>query len=114
MPIIFIPSGLCLNTSPRTPLGVPPSFCGKMLLPSVKLMITGVTKDSTGAILGNAVVDLFKTGADNNLEEVVSDASTGAYSVSSVGLGQNYYVRAYKAGAPDVAGTSRNDLNGTT
>lgn len=115
MPILFTIAGVHnnINTLGKR-LGVGPNFCGGRLLPSVKLMISGVTKDSTGSILGNAVVNLFQNDTDKCLEEVISDEGTGAYSVSSVGLGQNYYVRAYKAGAPDVAGTSRNDLTGTT
>jgi hypothetical protein len=81
-------------------------------LPAPRLLISGITKDSTGAILGSCVVELYNTRTDLPLEKVTSDASTGAYSFSSVGGGQTYYVVAYKAGAPDVAGTTVNTLVG--
>lgn len=80
-------------------------------LPTV-LRISGVTKDSTGAVLGGCVVELFRTGDDVRLETVTSDPTTGAYSFSATGLAQDYFVVAYKAGAPDVAGTTVNTLAG--
>lgn len=71
--------------------------------------IAGVTKDSAGAILGGCVVQLFRTVGDAFVTEVVSDPTTGAYSIPA-GPGESYYIVAYKAGAPDVAGTTVNTL----
>jgi hypothetical protein len=73
------------------------------------LVISGVTKDSAGAVLGSCAVDLFTTADDVIQGRTVSDASTGAYSFSAGG-GRTYYIVAYKAGSPDVAGTTVNTL----
>lgn len=97
----------------RTPfrLGVGPSFQGSLPLPVQKLIISGVTKDSTGVALASCNVSLYRTSDGAFMESVVSDGS-GNYSFSTVGLAQNYYVLAYKAGSPDVAGTTSNALVG--
>lgn len=78
----------------------------------ISLFISGVTKDSAGAILGSCVVKLYRTLTDQELEATVSDSVTGAYSFNSVGPGLTYYVVAYKPGAPDVMGTTLNTLVG--
>jgi hypothetical protein len=80
--------------------------------PAHILLISGITKDSAGAILGSCVVTLYQTVGDKMMEKVTSDATTGAYSFSAVGLSETYYVVAYKAGVPDVAGTTINSLIG--
>lgn len=78
--------------------------------PERNYIISGVTKDSTGAVLGSCTVKLFNT-ATNILEQTtVSDAS-GNYSFT-VDKTQTYYEVSYKAGAPDVAGTTVNTLAG--
>lgn len=72
--------------------------------------VSGVTKDSTGAVLGNCTVKLFQTADDVMVAQTVSDAS-GNYTVM---LGYSsflfYYLVVYKAGSPDVAGTTVNTL----
>jgi hypothetical protein len=70
--------------------------------------ITGVTKDSTGAALAGCVVQLFRTADDVWRSETVSDAN-GVY-VLYPDVGGPFYLVAYKAGAPDVAGTTVNTL----
>ncbi len=80
-------------------------------LPGVKLLISGVTKDSTGAILASCTVTLFRTTTNLSLETVVSDAN-GVYVFSAIGVSETYYVVAYKVGSPDVAGTTVNTLVG--
>ncbi len=70
--------------------------------------ITGVTKDSTGAALGNCVVQLFQTWNDTLVMETVSDGS-GNYTVYPTGSAP-YYIVAYLAGGTDVAGTTVNTL----
>jgi hypothetical protein len=81
--------------------------------------IAGVTKDSTGAALAGATVKAYRTAADVNnglladLQEgpaAVSDAA-GNYEVF-VPNADAHYLDAYKAGAPDVAGTTTNTLVG--
>lgn len=71
--------------------------------------ITGITKDSTGAVLGSCVVQLFRTVDDRFMFEAVSDG-VGAYELTALGSGP-FYIVAYKAGAPDVAGTTVNTLS---
>ena len=67
--------------------------------------ISGITKDSAGAVLGACNVDLFDTDTDTLQGRGTSDATTGAYSFSA-GAGRTYYVRAWKLGAPDLSGTT--------
>jgi len=73
--------------------------------------ITGVTKNSAGAALGNCVIQLFRTS--NNLQSysTVSDAN-GNYVLPVNNLTQ-WYAVAYLPGSPDVAGTTTNTLVGT-
>ena len=71
--------------------------------------ISGVTRDGAGAALGNCLVHLFQTSFDIEVAETVSDGS-GAFSFS---IGNNagfFYIVAYKAGSPDVSGTTLNTL----
>jgi len=104
-------------------LGTPCLLAGPILF-SGKFVIQGVTRDSGGTPLGSCVVSLYRTGnpptgmnpigdgLDELVDRVTSDASTGAYRFDVVGLGQLYYVVAYKAGSPDVSGTTVNTLQG--
>jgi hypothetical protein len=93
-------------------LGTGPSFQGMVPAVGVKLLITGVTKDGSGTIIGSATVKLYRAVDDVYLETCVSDPVTGAYSFSSVGLSETYYAVAYKAGVPDLSGTTVNTLVG--
>jgi hypothetical protein len=70
-----------------------------------------VTKDSAGAALAGCTVQLFQTADDVVVGETVSDGA-GAYSFTMARAQGPFYVVAYKAGAPDVAGTSVNTLVG--
>lgn len=90
--------------------GVPPFRQAKGLPRYEQINITGVTRDSTGIALASCVVDLFRTDNDVKVDAVTSDGS-GNYSFR-VGPGTPYYIVAYKAGAPDVAGTTVNTLAG--
>lgn len=75
------------------------------------LTLSGITKDSSGSILGSCVVQLFITANDLLVTETISDASTGSYSFNILVSGP-FYIVAYKAGSPDVAGTTVNTLLG--
>lgn len=68
----------------------------------------GVTYDSTGAVLGNAQVFLFDTATKVLRAESVSDAN-GNFVVAAA-PDATYFIVFYKAGAPDVAGTTVNTL----
>lgn len=80
-------------------------------LPPTRLVIYGVTRDSAGVILGSCDVHVFRTVDDVEVDQVVSDATTGVYRCAVAG-GLTYYVVAYKAGSPDVSGTTLNTLIG--
>lgn len=73
-----------------------------------RYIITGVTKDSTGAALASVTVDLFDTAGDVLRATTTSDAN-GNYLVDGQ-IDTTYYLVAYKTGAPDVAGTTVNTL----
>lgn len=83
--------------------------------------VVGVAKDSTGAVLGGCVVDLFQIFDPTGTSEpptvwrarTVSDPVTGAYRFDVPSEGYNYQAVAYLAGAPDVAGVTVNTLRGT-
>jgi len=74
----------------------------------VKYAISGVTKDSAGAALGDCEVHLFYTVTDNIVGVIRSDAN-GNYQFL-VGPSLSCYAVAYKVGSPDVAGTTVNTL----
>lgn len=74
--------------------------------------LSGVTRDSTGAVLANCVVNLFATTTNAFIATVTSDAN-GAYSFSVASPGIHQFIVSYKSGSPDVAGTSLNNLYGS-
>ena len=71
--------------------------------------ITGITKDSTGTLIASCDVELFETGSEKFLRKTTSDGS-GNYSFIVPNNSSNYWVRAYKVGAPDVTGTTINNI----
>lgn len=73
--------------------------------------VRGVTKDSAGAALGACNVVLLRTADNSVAAQGVSDA-TGNYRFDA-SPAVAHYATAYKAGAPDVAGTTVNTLVGT-
>ncbi len=70
--------------------------------------ITGISRDSTGTILGLCRIELYITSNDQPVYTVTSDAS-GNFSFGNPGTGP-FYIVAYKVGSPDVAGTTVNTL----
>lgn len=74
----------------------------------VNFAISGVTRDSGGVALGGCRVELYVTGSDQPLLLATSDAS-GNFNFGNPGTGP-FYIVAYKAGSPDVSGTSVNSL----
>jgi hypothetical protein len=82
-------------------------------------VITGVCRDVTAAPLSGATVKAFRTSADAtnalpaDLQEGVPavSAADGAYTVTVPNTDPHYLV-SYKAGTPDVAGTTTNTLVG--
>lgn len=90
--------------------GVGPSWQGRIPLPAPYQRLTGVTKDSSGNALGGCTVMAFRTVDNVFLGQAVSD-SNGNYDFRVPSLDASYLV-IYKAGAPDVAGTTVNTLVG--
>ena len=73
-------------------------------------VIAGVTRDcTTNQPLGNCVVHLFRTSDDVRIGSTTSDGS-GNYSFTVLIDATTYYLVAYKAGSPDVAGTTVNTI----
>jgi hypothetical protein len=72
--------------------------------------IYGVTVDATGVPLGSCVVKAHRTSDDALVDQQSADPS-GKYEVSVYTEGP-FYIDAYKAGSPDVAGTTVNTLVG--
>ena len=78
---------------------------------TLNLRLTGVSRDSSGTALGACTVMLFRTQDRTLVAEMVSDAS-GNYSFSLL-TGGPFFLVEYKAGSPDVSGTSLNTLTFT-
>lgn len=72
--------------------------------------VSGITKDAAGAALGSCVVKCFITATDVLFSQTTSDGS-GNYTLTTP-IGVAVYLVSYKAGTPDVAGTSVNTLVG--
>lgn len=79
-----------------------PVFLGSFVL-------AGVSRNSGGAALSGARVDLFRSSDNAWLGYTTSDGS-GNYAFTLGNNADPLFVRAYKAGAPDVAGTSKDGL----
>lgn len=73
--------------------------------------IIGVSRDATGAALGGCSVKVFRTADDVLVASTVSDAS-GNWTAYPNQQGPYYFVE-YKAGSPDVFGTSPNTNTAT-
>jgi hypothetical protein len=84
------------------------------------VVFAGVTRDAYGSILVSCNVKLLKTadgayglgGKDKILDETTSDAVTGAFQLMSNWYPDTHYIVSYKAGTPDVQGTTVNTLIG--
>jgi hypothetical protein len=70
--------------------------------------LSGQTLDSTGAVLAGVSVMIFRTENKSFVGETVSDGA-GQWTIS-MNLGGPFFAVSYKAGAPDVAGTTVNTL----
>jgi hypothetical protein len=92
---------------------IKPSVVHNLPLPARIAMISGVTRDGAGAILGSCRVELYETATDLPLQTVTSDAVTGAFTFTAARYAPTtHYIVAYKAGSPDRAGTTLNTLTG--
>ena len=74
--------------------------------------IMGRCKDESGNGISGATVQGFLTSNDTFVGETTAN-SLGEYELGTVYPSTNHYLVAYKAGSPDVAGTTVNTLQGT-
>lgn len=94
-----------------SPRGISPFAAGRLPMPQQpKLTLSGVTRDSTGAALGNVSLEVFR--ADGTLASRTTSDGSGNYVTDPVGLGTLYQIDAYLPGSPDRAGTTLNNLQG--
>ena len=99
---------------PRTPK----TFAVETLsLKKIRYLITGVTRNSSGVAIGNVSIEALEAITANTSEPkgrlvgtTISDAN-GNYSIEvHADPAVKFQIDAYKAGAPDVAGTTVNTL----
>lgn len=108
-----LPVNLPWNATRMLSVSVPRVVHRLLPYPPTYFRIVGTTKDANGVALGSCVVDWFRTSDDVKLDTVTSDAN-GLFEFRTAGQPPNaYYLVAYKAGSPDVAGTTVNTLVGT-
>ena len=74
--------------------------------------VAGVTRDCGGARLGSCQVLLFRTSDNLLIDSTTSDVN-GDYSIVVSDNTTQYFLVAYFADTPDVAGTTRNDVVGS-
>ena len=75
--------------------------------------IKGTCKDSVGAAVANAIVQGFRTDTDAFVGQVQANTD-GTYTLGTETVaGVQHYLVAYKAGSPDIAGTTVNTLTST-
>lgn len=97
-------------------IGVPAISCPHTNLNIIpqKFLLSGVTLDSAGAILGSCTVQVFRTADSVLVGQTISDATTGAWTVEVSGSpGATFFANFYKVGSPDVFATTLNSLVGT-
>ena len=90
--------------------GDPDMFFKSPVMAGDNWELSGVTRDSTGAPLGGCTVHLFYASNDQFISAQISDPTTGAFTFQIGNNAGPFYVTAYLAGTPDVAGTSLNTL----
>lgn len=71
--------------------------------------LRGRCEDAAGNASANATVQAFRTSDDAFAGEVAS-LNDGTFMCPTPYTGANHYIVAYKAGAPDIAGTTVNTL----
>lgn len=74
--------------------------------------IMGICKDANGNTVSGAVVQGFLTATDTFVRETACD-SYGNYELGTEYPATNHYLVAYRAGSPDIAGTTVNTLQPT-
>lgn len=71
----------------------------------------GVTRDQNGTAVPGVTVTLFRT-SDNTVQDVVVSDPQGNFLLHTAYYPDFHYLVAYRAGAPDIQGTTVNTLIG--
>lgn len=74
-----------------------------------RLSFVGVTRDQFGSAADGVTVKLFRTSDDRLISQVVSDAN-GNFTITTPYYPDGHYLVIYKAGTPDIFGTTVNTL----
>jgi hypothetical protein len=78
-------------------------------MPATYFAMTANTKDGAGTMLPSCTVELYRADTDIGVDKKTSDAN-GAVEFRSATPDKFHYMRAYKTGSPDKAGTTLNTL----
>jgi hypothetical protein len=113
MPILWnLQRGISLITNQRSNRrGIGPKRANLPMPTQPPIKLSGVTRNSSGAALGSVSLAVFRSDTETLVQTLTSDGS-GNFTTNPVGLGIKYQIDAYLAGSPDVAGTTKNDLQG--
>lgn len=77
--------------------------------------ISGISRDSGGAVLGSCIVQLYNATTKAYVAQVTSDPSTGAFDFANLPDNTTpYFIRALKDGTPNVFGVTDDNLVGDT
>lgn len=109
-------------SSPMTMFGEDSAFGGASLafdLPTFgegtqsTKFLKGTCKDSVDAVVANATLEAFRT-VDNVMVGQATSFADGTYIISTDNpVSAQHYIVAYKAGSPDISGTTVNTLTPT-
>lgn len=103
---------VCCDLGTSNAWGYGPSNIYKRGTPSLKFII-GTCKDADGNTVSGAVVQGFLTETDALVRETTAD-SNGRYELGTeYASPRQHYLVAYRAGSPDIAGTTVNTLTAT-
>lgn len=92
--------------------GVGPFVPAMLPITPKYFVISGFSRDATGAILANCTCNLFDTLSNRYIDTIISDAN-GYYEFHTAAPGGvTHFLVEYKVGTPDVFGTSPNNLQG--
>jgi hypothetical protein len=111
-------SGLYGDFAVDVPIGPLGSFAEHELMDFAysgaisRAIITGTARDAYGAPLSGALVKIFRTSDNSFIEQVIAD-SVGNFAASTPYYPDTHYLVLYKAGSPDVFGSTVNTLVGS-
>lgn len=99
-------AGEALAPQPPAWWGVMPDEGGNQSMPAIR----GFALDSVGDPVEGATIQGFVTSTDLHVGRETTSKVDGAYELRTTYPLTNHYIVAYKAGSPDIAGTTVNTL----